>query len=152
MSKPARPGLKFNNLDELVADVDQLNAGPYEKAGRWDLPMIVDHLAMTMNGPFGSGAKNIPWPAGPVVRFVFHRIAQRKTYPHVKFPAPKIIQPKSGVSMDVVHAELIRGIDRLNAVTGETIDCPPFGTLLLEDFKKMQLLHGAHHLSFLKSR
>ncbi len=151
MSKPIRPGLKFNNLDELLADVDQLRAGPYEQGGQWDLPMMMDHLAKQMNGPFETKLKNWPWPAGPIVRFFFHRLAKWGKYPSVKFPAPKMTQPSSSISSDDAYAELSQVVGRLKSATGETIACPPFGELPLADFMKVQLLHAAHHLSFLKS-
>ena len=36
--------------------------------------------------------------------------------------------------------------------TSGAVDVPPFGKLPVDDFLKIQLLHGAHHLSFLQPR
>src|ERR1700761_3871933 len=123
MSKPARPDLKFDALDDLVAEVDRLRNKPYEKTGQWDLPMIVDHVAKQMNTPFTTGIKTVPWPIGPIVRFFFRLLAKRETYPHIKFPAPKFIRPTPGISIESAHAELLQVVEKLKAAKGEMIDC-----------------------------
>jgi len=151
LSKPARPDLKFNSFDEMITDAQKLRAGPYDRAGQWDLAMILDHLGKSMNMPF-AGGKNLPWPATVIGRFVLHRFAQRTTYPMVKFPAPKGIRPISGIELEPAFTEFLTAARRVEDASDETIQWPPFGRILLEDFRKIQLLHGAHHLSFLKLR
>ncbi len=152
MSKPARPDLKFNTVDEMIADAQALRAGPYDRAGQWDLAMILDHLAKAMGGPFAAGGKNLPWPAARIGRFVMHRFAQRTTYPAIQFPAPKSMKPTTGIALEPAFAEFLTAARQVQAASGETIQWPPFGAMPLEDFRKIQLLHGAHHLSFLKLR
>ena len=46
--KPARRELAFNNLDEVVADVENLRAKGYTKAGNWDLTQSAGHIAAWM--------------------------------------------------------------------------------------------------------
>jgi hypothetical protein len=111
---------------------------------------MLDHLAKAMGSPFVSGRKNLPWPAGPVARLVIHLFARRTTYPSIELPVPKMIKPTPGTDVDAAYAALATAVEQLRAVPGPTIDCPPFGTVPLDDFMRIQLLHAAHHLSFLK--
>jgi hypothetical protein len=150
MSKPARPELRFATFDELLADVDRLRSGPYDKAGKWDLGMILDHLARMMNVPFTDGLRSMPWPAGAVARFVIHLMVKRNKYPSIRFHAPRAIRPSPNADVDTAYTSLKEAIDRVKAVTGETITVPPFGVMPTADFIGLQLLHAAHHLSFLK--
>ena len=152
MSKPARRGLRFSSVDEMIADTERLRAGPYDRAGQWDLAMILDHLAKSMGAPFNAGTKNLPWPTAPVARFVMHWFARREVYPEIKFPAPNSIQPVPGMALEPVYAEFLRTARQVQNASGEMINWPPIGAVPLEDFRKIQLLHGAHHLSFLKLR
>lgn len=152
MSNPARPDLKFNCVDDLVSDAEKLRVGPYDRAGQWDLPMILDHLAKAMGGPFQPGVKNLPWPISAMGRFVMHRFAQRTTYPQIKFPAPKAMRPTNGIELEPAYQEFLTAARQVQSAGGEMIEWPPFGAMKLEDFRKIQLLHGAHHLSFLKVR
>ena len=150
MSKPARPGLKFNDLDEMVADASQLRGGSYEMAGRWDLPFILGHLSKTMMFPFQPGGKNIPWPFSLIPRFFYNKITQSGKYPKMKVPMPKFFKPADGVPLENAWEEFVAATDRVKSAPGPTMECPPLGTVPTESFQKMQLLHGAHHLSFLK--
>src|SRR5262245_29715773 len=45
MPEHERRQLIFHNLDEVVADVDNLRAKGYDKAGNWNLAQISSHLA-----------------------------------------------------------------------------------------------------------
>jgi hypothetical protein len=152
MSTPARPDLRFQSLADLMADVNRLRSGPYDKAGQWDLGTMLDHLAKSLGAPFVEGRKNLPWPLGPVARFVIHRFARRTTYPSIELPVPKMIKPTPGADAEAAYAALVTAVEKLRAVPGPTIRCPPFGTLPLDDFMRIQLLHAAHHLSFLKPK
>jgi hypothetical protein len=148
MAKPARPELIFHSIDEMLADVATLRAAPYRKAGQWDLPMILDHLGKAMAVP-AVGQMPVPAPLRPLARIVIHRMAKRQFYPPFKFPAPKAIRPTPDIPLETADAAFCTAAEKLKSMTGPTISDTPFGTLELDDFVRLQLLHGAHHLSFL---
>lgn len=149
MSTPARPDLKFDTLDALVADADRLRAG-YEKAGQWDLGMVLDHLNRTMSGPFGPGRNWVPWPATAAVRAAIHGMVRRGRYPSMKIPAMPSLRPTPGADADAALASLRDVVRRTEGLSGDTVQLPPFGPISRADFVGMQLLHGAHHMSFLR--
>jgi len=149
MAKPARPELIFHSVDEMIADAARLKLGPYEKAGQWDLAMILDHLGKAMRVPQPPEHKPVPWPLSVVARAFIHRLAKRKYYPQFKFPAPKEFQPAAGVPLEQADAAFCAAAEQIKTFDGPTVSGTPFGTLPREDFLKLHLLHGAHHLSFL---
>lgn len=146
MPKPARPDLAFHNFDEMLADIEQLRHG-YQQTGNWTLSMAVDHLAKAFTG---EGMKPMPAPVAAVARSGIHWIAERNKYPQFKMPAPKQFRPTPGLPLDEPLTRLKHAVKQLQAVPGPTLSPTPFGTVSLEDFRKLQLLHAAHHLSYLR--
>jgi hypothetical protein len=151
MAKPARPKLIFNSIDEMVADADRLGSGPYDKAGQWDLPMILNHLSKAMDS-FATAQTPVRWPLDIVARVGIHLMAKRKYYPPISISAPKEMQPAASVPLETAQAEFRAAAEKVKAFKGPKVSGTPFGTLPLEDFIKLQLLHGAHHLSYLSAR
>ena len=145
---PARPDLKFASLDALVADADHLRAG-YAKAGQWDLGMVLDHLAKAMSIPF-AGGRSLPWPAGPIGRALVRRMVRKGRYPSVKLPAPPSQRPTPGVDVNDAYHRFVEAADRLKATTGTVVSFAPIGWVPTGDFVAVQLIHGAHHLAFLR--
>ena len=149
MSTPARPDLKFDSMDAMLADAERLKTGGYEQAGQWTLGMVLDHLTKTMSVPFAPG-RTLPWPASAIGRLVVHGFAKRDRYPSVKFPAMPFQRPTPGIDLATAYDAFRSASERVKGVTGDTVGCPPLGPLPVGDFVAVQLLHGAHHLGYLK--
>ncbi len=150
MSTPARPALKFDTLDALLADADRLRGG-YEKAGRWELGMMLDHIAKMMSAPFVAGQRDMPAPAAAVARFCLRSMVRRSWYPTmVTFPAPAKFQPAPGTDVGAAVASLRAIVGQVRALPEGPVHCPPFGSISKGDFVGLQLLHAAHHLSYLR--
>jgi hypothetical protein len=148
MPKPAR-SLVFESLDNVVAEVDRLRAAPYRQAGQWDLAKVVAHLAKSIGSPFSAEKSSLPAPLRPIARFIIRRIARLRQYPSIKFPMPKMLRPAAGVSLDDAYNQLTDAVSKVGSVPGPEIDLPPLGRIGLADFRRLQLLHAAHHLGFL---
>ena len=149
MNTPARPGLKFDTLDAMLADVDRLRGG-YTKAGEWDLGMILDHLAKTEEAAFAKGRWNLPWPMTAVIRTLVHGMVGRQKYPSFKIPVAPQLKPTPGVDVDEAFGRFRDLTQRMKTLPSDTVAAPPFGRMPTADYVGMQLLHGAHHLAFLK--
>ena len=152
MSTPARPDLRFDSIAAMRADAEHLNRVGYDKAGEWDLAKILDHVAKTMSGPFREGERNLPWPVGPIARRLVHRMVERGRYPSMKIPVMPSLRPDPNATTDDALPFFIGACVECDKLAGDTVRCPPFGTMPRGDFIGMQLLHGAHHLSFLKAK
>jgi hypothetical protein len=152
MAHPARPDLKYNSLDEMLADVERLRSGAVEQAGQWNLAMTLDHMAKAMNAHDNPMVKPMRRPLRWIVRAAVHRMVRRGRYPSMRFPAPKRMRPEPNVSLESTYAEFRSAVEGLRTMPGLIVADTPFGDLSLDEFIKLQLLHGAHHLGFLKRR
>lgn len=147
-----RPDLRFESITQMRQDVETLAKRGYEKSGKWELPEMLDHLAKAMSGPFQEGAWNLPWPAGPIARRLIHRMVERGRYPNATIPALPSIAPTPGAKLEDSLPFFIGACVECEKLTGETVACPPFGKMKRADFIAMQLIHGAHHLGYLKPK
>jgi hypothetical protein len=152
---PQRRPLVFNDLDEVVRDAEALLAGGYEKAGNWDLAQLAGHLAEWLRFPV-EGFPKAPAPIRAVF-WVIRRLFGRKkllTYLETKsFPAgkptfPETVPPTGGDPREAVE-KLRRSVERLKGHTGPIVPSPLFGDMTRDEAVRMQLVHAAHHLSFL---
>jgi hypothetical protein len=92
----------------------------------------------------------MPWPLNVGARAAIHWVAQRPRYPQFKFPAPPKMRPDAAVTTQQADAALRHVVNALKSAPGPTISPTPFGPVPIEDFRKLHLLHAAHHLSFLQ--
>lgn len=143
---PRRPSLQYDSYRALQADLNDLQAG-YEQGGQWSLGMAADHLARTMSASL-EGGKGLPGPVKAVLRWlILPQLLRRGTMPR-GVPAPAAVKPRDVPDAQGVAA-LQSQIDKAQAWCDSTIGHPMFGTMAMESFHRLQLLHAAHHLSFL---
>ena len=153
MSTTRRP-LKFDSLAEVVRDAQNLLANGCDRAGNWDLAQCANHLAFWMTCPIDGFGK------GPVPVRMFLWIA-RNTFGPGKlksvlangFPPggptdPNSVKPTGGDAEEAV-AKLTAAAARFAAYDGPIVPSPFFGPMDKDTALKLQLVHSAHHLSFL---
>ena len=155
---PTRRKLTFATLDEVVADAEILLAKGYEKAGNWDLAQVCFHLAEWMRYPV-EGFPRMPLLMRPVFWLVRNTVAGpalRKALEKGEMPAgqPTVTQSVAapGGDPNAAVAKLKEAVERFKAFPGPYRPSPLLGVLDRETGHKVQLLHCAHHLSFLVPR
>jgi hypothetical protein len=150
-----RRQLQFGSLDEVVRDAESLLAKGYEQAGSWDLAQVCNHLADWMGFPIDG----FPQPPAPIraVLWVMKKTIGRKkllqyladkTFPAGKPTMPQTVHPAGGDARAAVERLRVTA-DRLKAYTGPIVPSPLFGPMTRDEAAGMQLVHAAHHLSFL---
>lgn len=144
--------VRFSNFDELTADVATLRGRSYEQGGEWDLSKIEDHLAKSIVAPLDGEGPRLIWPASAVARWIVTRMVQTQQYPQFQFPAPKFMQPRPDVRPEQADAAFDEALVRARQQNGPTVTTRAFGTFRTEIWKGLQLLHAAHHLSFLNPK
>ena len=142
----ARRQLSFKSEDEVVAEVKRLRKG-YAQGGAWSLQQMCAHLDKAVQfrmqpGPF---APNTPEQDG--------RKAQvREILASGKLPAG-IVAPDPMLPPDHCGDESIDGfiatIEKYKRFPGPTAPHRIFGALAEPDARKLNLIHCAHHLSYL---
>ena len=153
--QPQRRQLRFNDLDEVVRDAEGLLARGYERAGNWDLAQVCGHLAEWLRFPV-EGFPKAPAPIRAVFWVLRKTVGRKKLLTYIttgSFPAgkptmPETVPPPGGDPRAAVE-KLRTSVNRLKAHTGPIVPSPLFGPMTKEEAVRMQLVHCAHHLSFL---
>lgn len=152
---PARRELKFSSLDEMVRDAERLQQYGYDQLGNWDFSQICNHLANWLSYP----CEGFP-PASPaiaailwVIRNTIGRRKLRKILNSGRFPSGQPTMPqtvfKPGGNEAVALDKLKKTAKWLRDHTGDVYPSPLFGRMTKDECVQLQLLHCAHHLSYL---
>jgi hypothetical protein len=152
---PQRRQLRFNDLGEVARDAERLLAGGYERTGNWDLAQVCNHLADWMGFPI-DGFPKPPAPIRAMLWAMRKTIGRKKllqyladkTFPVGKPTMPQTIHSEGGDAGAAVE-RLKLNVERLKTYTGPIVPSPLFGSMTKDEAVGMQLVHAAHHLSFL---
>ena len=154
----SRRSLDFHDFDAVLRDVDSLAAGGYDRAGKWDLSQTCKHLADRMRFPLAAFPKP-PLPRRLLlgrVRTTIGPRAMRKTLERRSMPSgnPTLREtvPSPGGDATAAIDELRRVVTRFQNHTGPFHPSPLVGEIDTETWRQLQLIHCAHHLSFLIPR
>lgn len=155
MERPVRRTLEFRDLDHAVRDAESLLTGGYRPAGNWNLAQVCRHLSDWMSYPLDG----YPRPPAPL-RLMFWAMrrtigprALRKTLETKSMRAGtptlrQTVPPPSGD--DAAAVERFRQtVERFKMHSGPFHPSPFFGELDRDSATRLQLVHCAHHLSFL---
>ena len=151
-----RRKLQFQNLDEIIAEIDRIvaadQAGTLRTLGNWTPGQIMGHVAAWTNYSYdGYPLKPPPW----IVRIVLRMLVKR--YLKNGMPSGQRIP---GVENGTYGTEplstadgadqLRRAIRRLQSEEVAKYDSPGFGVMSDDDRIRLNLRHAELHLSFLK--
>ena len=149
-----RRPLRFQDLDEVVRDVEALRAGGYRRVGRWDLAQACGHLADWMTYPI-EGMPPAPLPMRAAMFVMRNTIAPRmlrRTLARGEMPAGAPTLPASipapGGDESAAVDRLRRAVERFRSHSGEYVPSPLFGRVSRDEANRMQLIHCAHHLGY----
>jgi hypothetical protein len=144
-----RRALDFRSEDEVVAELDRLQKGGYEKGGNWSLGQICNHAAIFVRGSLdGFTGPKSPWWLGLIAPMLVRRMIKHRRMPEgVKLP-PHLL-PAEGVDEGKEVEELKRLLLRFRDHQGPLHPSPFSGEMDRESWRQLHLVHCAHHLSFL---
>ena len=141
-----RSGVQYASEDDVIADVKVMRRG-YAQAGSWSLPQACAHLDKAVQfrmqpGPFppdtAEQAKNKERIPGI--------LAAGKLPEGIKAPEPMLPPADCGEkSID----DFLATIEKYKRFPGPTAPHRIFGHLAEADARKLNLIHCAHHLSYL---
>jgi hypothetical protein len=155
-TKIERRKLSFTSLDEVVPDAENLLAKGYERAGNWDLAQVCSHLADWMRFPIDGF--EVPLFIRPFLWMMKVTVGKAKLRKYLAegMPAGKPTMPStvavSGGDPAAAIAKLKESVERFKAHTGPIHPSPLFGAMDKDTAMRLQLVHCAHHLSFLVPR
>ena len=149
-----RRNLDFSSSDEVIADIQRLQAAGYEKCGNWNLTQICQHLTETMKGGMDGFGFRLPWVLrATVAKWAFH-YGLRKRKLGSGLPTFKMLKPthENAADDDQVIENCIETCRRAESFTGPIEDYPLLNDPSVEDWRQFMWIHAAHHLSFLVPR
>lgn len=151
-----RRKLEFTDLEEISHEITRLREQGYSKAGKWDLAQTCGHLKKWMQFPM-EGFPKSPILIRPVMALMkltmgkrmLNRILATKQMPAGGPTIPStVFQPNQNTDQNAVE-ELEATISRFREYAGDIYPSPLFGPMDKQTATDLQLVHCAHHLSFL---
>ena len=149
-----RRQLRFTDFEQVIRDAEHLLAVGYDRAGKWDLSQVCNHLTEWARYPL-DGFPKLPWWLKPIFAIVKvtmlpkleRQMREEKKMPAGMGTAPMTVFPPSDPQEAV--ANLAKQLRRYAGHTEPMHPSPLRGLLSKEDWIDSQLVHCAHHLSFL---
>ncbi len=144
-----RRRLDFRSWPEVLADIDQLRAGGYRRAGNWDLSQILDHVGEGLRTAVRGNKHQGPWIIrkfiGPMI--LGRILRQRRMKAGIKVPQWWLPGPTHDESEAANHFR--SDLAAFEALKTQPYQHPFFGSISKEQWNDLVLVHAAHHLSFL---
>ncbi|QDU01144.1 hypothetical protein V6x_08230 [Gimesia chilikensis] len=143
--------LKFERLEDAVAEVESLLRTGYTQRGKWNLAQICRHLSLVQDPALDGYPKwmLIYAPLWPVMRRLFLPRLLKGDSPQ-GIPTTPIFVPAADLA-DAVEAEhFAQSVTRFKAHEGPYHWHPGFGRLDRETLETVYTTHAAHHLRFLE--
>jgi hypothetical protein len=160
MSKPdeKKRQLKFNDFDEMMAEVRSLQEKGYISNGNWNLSQACGHISDWMRFPLDGfpvpplPIKAIMWMMKVTVGPGMRRKILSNGFTGGMMTAPETV-PKPDAATDQEAADKLQTvIDRVKNFEGELQPSPLFGPMDHETHVKVSLLHAEHHLGYLEPK
>lgn len=148
--QPARrEGLQYADEEAVIADVQALRRGCV-RGGAWSLPQACHHLAKAVRARMQPG----PFP-DDTPEHIARRDLARQILASGKLPdgitSPENMLPAAEAGDEAIEA-LIAALRELKAFPGPIAPHRIFGRLSDADARRLNLIHCAHHLSYLSPR
>jgi len=150
-----RRELAFDDLDAVIRDVEELSASGYDRVGNWDLTQVCGHLSDWMRYAI-DGYPKAPLPIRVMLWGMKVTIGKRELRKILESgsmragnPTFRDTIPSPGGDEAVAIEQLREVVRRFKSHEGKFQPSPLFGELDREAMTRLQLVHCAHHLSFL---
>ena len=151
-----RRELKFESLDDVVAEAQRLLENGYQARGNWSLGQTCFHLKEWARFPM-DGFPTPPW----FMRAIFGSMKWLGLIARMKQSilesgfkpgtptAPDTVPTRDAVANAEGVQQLAEVIERMKSFSGNLHASPLFGDMDRETHIRVTLLHAEHHLGFL---
>jgi hypothetical protein len=145
----ARREVRYESLDEVMADAERLAGGKVRTLGQWSYPQILDHLGKSVLASIDGYGFKAPWVArvfiAPLMKNSF---LTKPMKPGFKLPSSaSAILPAAEVSLQAALEGLRKAIARLK-VEPSRAPHPFLGSLADQEYTALHLRHSELHMSF----
>lgn len=150
MMTPQRRELHFDNVQQILEEVERLATIEVKTLGNYSFPQILQHLATTMDiATRHTAPPNVPAPIRMLATLFRSFVINRPMKPGVKLPkqAQPILWPENPAELDSALQHFRESFARYLA-SDLTEPNPVFGRMSREQYDKLQCRHSELHLSF----
>jgi hypothetical protein len=141
-----RPGVRYESLDEMLAEAERLIANNPQTLGNWSPGQIYSHLAKTMNASIDGFDFSLSAPIRLILKLFMKRRFLTKSIPSGinggNFSRPKEISDQEGLN------QLRAAVRRQNAEPNR-VEQPGLDQLSRDEWNGFHLRHAELHMSFL---
>jgi hypothetical protein len=148
-----RRQLRYESLDDLLADADRLATEDSRTLGNWTREQIFDHLARW----FRMAVEGTDVQAPRWVQFILWQWRKRSlalpSKPGVKIPSPleSVLLPEEGFLTDRCLQDLHSAVSRFRAAS-QFAPHAAYGQLTRDEWQQLALRHAEMHMSFIVPR
>jgi hypothetical protein len=141
-----RRTLRYASFDEIMPDVERLLRG-HTTVGNWSLAQICRHLATVLRRVVDLPASTPHDPSLRVSEEEKQKVFDTGTIPE-GLPGPPEVIPAETLGEQGEAEGLRAAIAYYRASPGPVVPHRFFGPLTRDEWDRLQLIHCAHHLSF----
>lgn len=146
-----RRKLRLVSYEELLREIERLQATPHRQLGNWTLPMVVQHLANGINGSIDGGGFRVKWYLKLIGPYLIKPRLIKGPFP-AGFRLPRgaaaRLVARPDADYDAALAALKKAIERAR-VENKRGEHPVAGKLTIAEWDEFHLRHAEMHLSFL---
>jgi hypothetical protein len=147
---PGRRTLRIESFDDVMPDVERLLEG-HTTVGTWSLAQVCRHLATAMRRVVDLPASTPHDPSLRVPEEQKRQVFESGVLPE-GVPGPPEVIPAETLGAREEAEGLRAAIAYYKASPGPVIPHRLFGPLTRAEWDRLQLIHCAHHLSFVVPR
>jgi hypothetical protein len=144
-----RRKLRFEALDDILAEVDRLDGRPVNALGNWTPGQVLRHLEMTMTRSLDGFTFKMPWHLRLMCKVM------KRPLLSMKMPAGFKLSSEGSRDLDPPATEWADGVRLLRTVVGrlktenQRAKSPAFGAMTVGEWNKLHCRHAELHLGFL---
>jgi hypothetical protein len=148
-----RRKLKFESIDDVIAEIDRLHASGYQRLGNWSLGQMCDHIATLAEKSLAGFDTQLPIIFRMTVgKIIFHQVVLKGRFPR-GIKAPAELTPKPAPANEDPSAQIQRcklALQKVQRAAADQFQPHPFaGRVTAEQWRKAQAVHASYHLGFL---
>ena len=148
---PSRRALAYTSLEDILADIETLTAGPVRSVGNWSAAENVDHVRRLMRYSREGGSVRLPLPMRLMGRLLKRSVLTKPIKPGFKVPAgaADAFSPDPNITLPDAVAALREEIALASAPGAMCHPSPLVGPLTHDEWTQVHCRHAELHFSHL---
>ena len=145
--------LKFDTIDDAIAELQRLSQEGYTQHGNWNLAQISNHCAYFITGIWDGYPFKIPWLMKVLLgKSMLKKILRGDHMKEGQYTPQKPVPTAEELNEAEEVQKLISALEKLREYPEKEHAHPFFGHMTREQLQRLHTIHAAHHLNFLEPK